>query len=365
MPRNEIALRPRESRKAFSLDRLPHRGNTSERKEMRRMESRLRLLLTSVVQIKKRSLLGPALVAVAMTALLNSGATPGLSAPPAADAAAPASAGSEQAALDAYGKLPLAFVPNRGQADARVRFSAQAGGASFSFTQKAAVLTLAKGKKAVALQLAFLGANPKPLIEGRRAGPGRVNYLLGNDPAKWQTNLPTYGEVVYRELWPGIDMVFRGARGAAQVRVPTSGRARRRPTSGSPTAARTASRWRGAGRCGSQTPLGRSHATSARAATSSSDGERVAGREPLRAPGRAEAYGFALGELRPAPAAGDRPRPALLDLPGRKQFRPGRRRSRSTARATPTSPVTQVSGDFPTHAGAVRHQRSTAAATRS
>jgi uncharacterized protein (DUF2141 family) len=154
------------------------------------------------------------LVAIGLMTLFGAAGS-GLSAGAAREAAAPTpSAGTaERNALDAYGKLPLAFVPNAGQTDARVRFSAQAGGASFYFTEKAAVLAFAKGKKSVALRLAFLGANPAPKIEGRQREPARVNYLLGSNPAKWHTNLPTYGEVVYRDLWPGIDMVFRGVAG--------------------------------------------------------------------------------------------------------------------------------------------------------
>jgi beta-propeller repeat-containing protein len=119
-------------------------------------------------------------------------------------------AANERAARDAYGRLPLAFVPNAGQSDPRVRFSAQANGVGFFFTQKEAVFSFAKGKKWVVLRLAFRGANPKARIEGQKRGPGKVNYLLGNDPSKWHSNLPTYRQVIYRDLWPGIDMVFGG-----------------------------------------------------------------------------------------------------------------------------------------------------------
>jgi hypothetical protein len=165
----------------------------------------------SAVQIKKSSLVGLALVAIGLTALVGRAPGQDLSA---AGASAPVAVRAEEKARDAYGKLPLAFVPNEGQTDARVSYSAQAGGASFYFTQTGAVFSFAKGKKKGAvLRLSFLGANPAPTIEGRTLGTGRVNYLLGNEPAKWHTNLPTYGEVVYRDLWPGVDMVFRGASG--------------------------------------------------------------------------------------------------------------------------------------------------------
>jgi len=154
-------------------------------------------------------------MAVGLLALLQAGPRPALPAAALGKQAAPApiTPADRERALESYGKLPLAFVPNRGQADARVRFSAQAGGASFWFTHTEASLSFVKEKRGVNLQLRFLGANPDVAVEGTRLGPGRVNYLLGDDPAKWRTNLPTYGEVVYRDLWPGIDLAFRGERG--------------------------------------------------------------------------------------------------------------------------------------------------------
>jgi len=127
------------------------------------------------------------------------------------------SAEARQQVLERYGELPLAFVPNMGQADAKVRLSAQGAGFSFAFLRGEALFAFTKTTKektqGAAIALRFLGARPDVEPQGRRPRPGRVNYLLGNDPAKWQTNLPTYGEVVYRSVWPGIDVRFRGAEG--------------------------------------------------------------------------------------------------------------------------------------------------------
>jgi hypothetical protein len=123
------------------------------------------------------------------------------------------SATTARQSVKAYGELPLAFVPNAGQSDRRVRFQAQAGGASFWFTPREAVFSFAAKGKGEVLRLQFLGANPATRIAGQRRGPGRVNYLLGENPSKWRTGLPSYQAVVYHELWPGIDMVFRGERG--------------------------------------------------------------------------------------------------------------------------------------------------------
>jgi hypothetical protein len=116
-------------------------------------------------------------------------------------------------ARTAYTKLPLSFVPNAGQTDTRVRYSAQSGGRSFYFTTREAVFSFAAKSKGLVLRLAFLGGSPQTAITGRMPESGRVHYLIGNDPAKWHTDLPTYGEVIYRDLWPGIDLLFRGENG--------------------------------------------------------------------------------------------------------------------------------------------------------
>ena len=60
------------------------------------------------------------------------------------------------------------------------------------------------------LRLGFVGANPKPLIEGLEPLGGHSNYFLGNDPAKWRTGIPHYGRVRVKDLYPGIDLVLYG-----------------------------------------------------------------------------------------------------------------------------------------------------------
>ena len=37
-----------------------------------------------------------------------------------------------------------------------------------------------------------------------------ANFLIGDDPAAWRTGLPTYRGIVYRGLYPGIDMTYNG-----------------------------------------------------------------------------------------------------------------------------------------------------------
>ena len=102
---------------------------------------------------------------------------------------------SEKEALDAYGKLPLSFVPNEGQTDKAVRYYAQGAGYGFFFTKEGAMLSFAegKGRGGHALALDFLGANPHATLTARQRLSGKVNYLVGDDPTKWQQGLATHG----------------------------------------------------------------------------------------------------------------------------------------------------------------------------
>src|SRR5438876_8351291 len=133
--------------------------------------------------------------------------------PPVAAANAAQTTRATAEARGAYANLPLSFVPNAGQLDTRVRYLAQSGPRSFYFTNREAVFAFASKSQGLVLRLGFLGATPRPAITSQAARSGTVNYLIGNDPARWHTNVPTYGEIVYRDLWPGIDLLFRGDSG--------------------------------------------------------------------------------------------------------------------------------------------------------
>jgi len=113
-------------------------------------------------------------------------------------------------ALEAYGQLPLSFIPNQGQVDRRVGYYVQSGGQSLWFTADGVTMALPE----TTLRLEFLGANPLARLEGGDKLPGIVNYFIGNDPAKWRTNIPTHGRITYRDLWPGVDLTYEGRPGA-------------------------------------------------------------------------------------------------------------------------------------------------------
>ncbi|MDX6475434.1 MAG: hypothetical protein QOH95_945 [Gaiellaceae bacterium] len=112
--------------------------------------------------------------------------------------------------------LALGFVANRGQANPRVRFSAQGDRYAFSATRNSLLLSFVKAKRAlgVTLALRFLGHDPAARPEGALRAPGSVNYIRGSDASGWRTNVPHYRELVYRNLWRGIDLRVRQQGGA-------------------------------------------------------------------------------------------------------------------------------------------------------
>lgn len=114
-----------------------------------------------------------------------------------------------------FGILPLSFIPNADQTDPAVRFQAHGAGGMLFFTPDQVVLSLPGttadgGQRLSLVRLRFEGADPALQITGADRLPGLVNYFIGNDPAGWQTELPTYAEIVYQGLYPGIDLHYTG-----------------------------------------------------------------------------------------------------------------------------------------------------------
>jgi hypothetical protein len=125
-----------------------------------------------------------------------------------------------------YGKLPLTFEANRGQVDAHVKFVSRGPGYSAFLTSDGMVLSLRAKQgfasqstassasqtppKKVTLQFRLLGAAKNPAVVGELPQLGRVNYFVGNNPAKWQRSIPTYAQVRYKNVYPGIDLLYYG-----------------------------------------------------------------------------------------------------------------------------------------------------------
>jgi len=123
--------------------------------------------------------------------------------------------------------LPFAFEANHGQATAPFQFIANGRGGAFLLAPDEAVVALARTtnllpaaerREAMApattlvrtIGLCWIGANSQARGVGLDALPGRANYLLGNDPAGWRANVPMFGRVCFREVYPGVDVIYYG-----------------------------------------------------------------------------------------------------------------------------------------------------------
>ncbi len=127
--------------------------------------------------------------------------------------------------IGAYDELPLSFQPNHGQTDKQVKFLSRGDGYTLFLTQSEAVLALsqpenkqqtsssAKTKESTQIKLQWLGSNPDIQPTSVQPLPGVVNYFVGNDPQQWHRDIPTYAQVKYSSLYPGIDLVYYGNQG--------------------------------------------------------------------------------------------------------------------------------------------------------
>lgn len=168
----------------------------------------------------------------------------------------PPAAGIRPAVASPFaGSPPLLFVENRGQIDSPAAFYAEGRAMRFAFGAHGVAITLAgapgappppprrrpgvtvAGLREVldprsgemrwvgeprrvepparprhTVYLDFVGAAAGLRPEGRDRAPTVVSYFKGPRPA-WKTAIPTFNQVAYTDLWPGIDLVYTAEAG--------------------------------------------------------------------------------------------------------------------------------------------------------
>ena len=142
-------------------------------------------------------------------------------------AAAPQPSAAKTAAAT-YGKLPMTFEANKGQTASSVKFLSRGSGyvvfltaGDMVFSAKPpqvapghglqpASQTASPQQSNTVIQLSMVGANPNPAAIGEQQQPGKANYFIGRDKSKWVTNVATYAKVRYKNIYPGIDLVYYG-----------------------------------------------------------------------------------------------------------------------------------------------------------
>jgi hypothetical protein len=115
-----------------------------------------------------------------------------------------------------------AFEPNVGQANPEVKFLIRGARHVVALTSDSAVFRLvSKGAsekqagtggnaalRSDAVTMKFVGAAADAKIQGEGELPGRSNYFLGKKREDWKSDVPRYSRVRYKNIYPGIGLVF-------------------------------------------------------------------------------------------------------------------------------------------------------------
>src|SRR5881394_2586597 len=131
--------------------------------------------------------------------------------------------------------LPLSFEPNRGQAPPDVELISHFGATALLLEKSAMTLHLCgkddeisrsdierieRGQhhgcnplRNAVIHTSFVRASDSTQIEALDLLQGISNYFIGSDPKQWHTNIPVYARVRYRNIYPGIDLLFHGTEG--------------------------------------------------------------------------------------------------------------------------------------------------------
>lgn len=129
------------------------------------------------------------------------------------------------------GPSGLMFIENVGQFDDQVRFQVRSSNGTIWLTEDAIWITLlepadlsgfskpdrsTEPRNGANIKMSFVGANRSSRLEPFDRLDTSVNYFLGSDPGKWQTNVPVWGGVRYVDLYPGMDLEITGKSGQWQ-----------------------------------------------------------------------------------------------------------------------------------------------------
>ena len=110
-----------------------------------------------------------------------------------------------------FAKLPIYFVENRGVYPDEVAYYVKGRDKTLFFGRDGITFLLRGPESGWAVKLVFVDASPAVVIRGEDRQTAVFSYFRG--PEKdWKTGLPTFSRVVYENLWPGIDLVYRGER---------------------------------------------------------------------------------------------------------------------------------------------------------
>ncbi len=113
-----------------------------------------------------------------------------------------------------------AFIPNTGQFEPSVNYFISRDGFHIFFLSDRIVFDFknfqsdgVKQYSRTAIALLFVGGDSGLKPKGILPEDGMVNFYFGNKPTLWKNGVNIYQELMYQDLWPGIDLLLRDAGG--------------------------------------------------------------------------------------------------------------------------------------------------------
>ncbi len=111
------------------------------------------------------------------------------------------------AEVAAASSLPVPVIFMRPEGSGDIQYMAHGLRLRAAFSSEEAVVR-ANGNE---VHVRWAGANKNVRIQGRNALRTHVNLLMGRDSRQWRTDVPSYDGVLYRNLYPGIDLTYAAA----------------------------------------------------------------------------------------------------------------------------------------------------------
>jgi Abnormal spindle-like microcephaly-assoc'd, ASPM-SPD-2-Hydin/Beta-propeller repeat len=107
--------------------------------------------------------------------------------------------------------LPLIFEENHGQAPQQYQYLSHYNGMETMFLRGGVDFLLPEATKDhQRLGMRFVGLDAASRVAATDLLKSHTNYLLGADSSRWIRAIPNYGQVEYKSIYPGVDLVFYG-----------------------------------------------------------------------------------------------------------------------------------------------------------
>ena len=114
--------------------------------------------------------------------------------------------------------IPLTFERNEGQAPRQYRFLSRHGGIEALFSADGIdFMVPGESQEVRRLEMRPMPAANDTSVEAEEPLTGRANYLRGQQADKWITAVPTFGQLRYTGMFPGIDLLFHGDASGHQL----------------------------------------------------------------------------------------------------------------------------------------------------